>query len=94
MESVEESHIVIIGASLTAMIPGKAGKLPEVPLHIPVWLSVMLFEVVELDNFHTVLLNGLLVSSHVQVTTLLEVQKLSQRRVAWPALGHRKDTCH
>ena len=91
MESVEESHIVVIGASLTAMIPGKAGQLPELPLHIPVWLSVMLHEVVELDNFHTVLSNWLNVSSHVHVTTLSEVQKLSQRRVAWPALGHRND---
>ena len=66
------------------MIPGKAAQLPEVPLHIPIWSSVMLHEVVELDNFHTVLLNGLRMSSHVQVTTLLEVQKLSHVTMAWP----------
>ena len=94
MESVEESHGSpgVNRSSLAAIIPGKAAQLPEVALHTPVWLSVMMHEVVVLDSFHTVLPNGLPASSHVHTTTLLEVQKLSHMKMAWPVLGGGRHT--
>ena len=82
MESVEERQEApsINGGSLTAMIPGKVAHMPEVALQAPVCLREMLHEVADVDSFHTVVLDGFSVSSHVHVTTLLE-QKLSHMRV-------------
>ena len=60
------------------------GKIRQVALHVfGVWLRVMLQKFcVPLVNFHTVLLYVLGVSSHEQVTTDLEEQKLSHMRRA------------
>ena len=80
------------GASLTAQRAWVVGQLAEVALHMfGVWLRVMLQKFcVPLVNFHTVLLYVLGVSSHEQVTTDLEEQKLSHMRREWPVVSQKE----